>query len=716
MIPSSSLPGNPDVDTWLSFTADGEVIVRSGKVDIGQRVSAAVGLVAAEELDVAPQRIRVAVRETGTVPDEGSTAGSRSMADSAQAIRLASATARRHLLQLASVRLASEPGELEVNDGLVRVIGTNRTVSYWQLAGDQPLGIPVDPEVRVKSPSRFRLLGQPFEAPGLVDLTTGAARFVHDMVLPDMLHARVVRPPNAHSRLEELETGIASRLDGGHLVRDGSFLAVAHPSEWTATRLAGSVEAACQWSFDNRLDTRDLGEQLLTNPAVSLPVIDGEAVDQAVPELAPPPNDSVATLSVRFQRPYQMHAAIGPSAAMARLVDGRLTVWTHSQAIYTLRDCIADALERERGSVHLIHVPGAGCYGHNGADDAAFDAALVACAIPGRPVLLKWSRADEHGWEPYGPAMDSTLQASLGADGKVLAWSHETWSGTHRERAHPGSIATGAARLLASAHRAKALTPAKPSPALGKMTALHRNQDPIYRFPNQRIVKHLVPDLPLRSSALRGLGAFFNIFAIEAFMDELAAAAGTDHVEFRLRHLHDERARRVVELAARMLGPRQNDGSPSGLGRGLGFSRYKNMAGFAAVGIELSVGDDASVRLVRAVIAADAGEIIDRQGIQSQLEGGLLQSASMTLYEEVAYDAGGVTSRDWESYPILRFDNVPVIETEIIARPGESFLGVGEVTMGPTAAAIANAIHDAIGLRLRRMPFTADAIRTAALV
>jgi len=712
MATNPSLARHPRVDEWLSFDAAGGVLVRSGKVDIGQRVSAAVALVAAEELDVDPSRVRVAERVTGQVPDEGYTAGSRSMKLSAQTVRLAAATARRHLVELAGEQLAADAGELEVADGVIRVPATNRTTTYWQLGGGRPLEIPIDLHVEVKSPDAHRLLGRPFEAPGLAGLTMGATRFVHDMTLPGMLHARVVRPPHHHARLERLDPDIESRLQGGELVRDGSFLAVAHADEWTATQLAARVAAAARWSPKRGYDAGDIFEQLTTHPRTSLPVIDGAAVEGTVPPLPNPPTDAVVTLSARFQRPYQMHASMGPSAALAHLDGDVLTVWTHSQGIYPLRQSMSEALGRDLDSVRIIHAPGAGCYGHNGADDAAFDAALVACALPGRPILLKWSRTDEHCWEPYGSAMVVDMCASLGPDGRVAAWSHETYSDTHGARPRPGPGKIGPARLLASRFREPALEPPRPCPSLGMHSGLHRNADPLYDFASRRIVKHLVHDLPLRTSSLRALGAFFNVLAIESLMDELADAAGVDPIAFRILHLSDPRARTVIEAVADRLGPRGEAGS---VGRGVGFARYKNADAYAAVGIEVAVGDDARVQLRRAVIAADSGEIIDRQGLTSQLEGGLLQAASLTLYEEVDYDAYGITSRDWESYPILAFDNVPMIETVLIERPGEPFLGVGEATMGPTAGAIANAIYDAVGLRLRRVPFTPDAVRSAAL-
>ena len=709
---SNSLKGNPDVDGWLSFDADGGLTVRSGKVDIGQRISAAVALVAAEELDIGLDRVRVAPRATGEVPDEGYSSGSRSMPDSATAIRLAAATARRHLLNLAARRLESATDKLDVADGVIRARDTNRTVTYWELTGGEPLNLAIDPQASVKAPTAHRLLGRVHEAAGLAGLTTGATRFVHDMSLPGMLHGRIVRPPHYHARLVDLDIDPARDLRGGQLIRDGSFLAVVHENEWTAVQLAERVAAAARWSPERGLDAGDISDKLLGNPRSSRPVIDGAAVEQPVPPPLAVSPDAATTLTARFHWPYHMHASIGPSAALAHLDENRLTVWTHSQGIYLLRESMAEALGRDVESVHLIHAPGAGCYGHNGADDAAFDAALIACALPGRPVLLKWTRADEHAWEPYGSAMVADLSASLDADGRIVAWTHETFSGTHgtRPRAGPGGI--GPARLLASRWREPALAPPRPKPSLGSHSGQHRNQDPIYDIPMRRIVKHLVDDLPLRTSSFRGLGALLNVLAIESVMDDLARAAGTDPAAFRLRHLTDPRARRLIESVAERLGPSKRGG---GTGRGLAFARYKNSHAYAAVGIELSVDDDARVRLHRAVIAADAGEIVDRQGLISQLEGGLLQAASLTLYEAVTYDAFGIVSRDWESYPILRFDNVPTVETVLMASPDEPFLGVGEATTGPTAAAIANAICDATGLRLGRLPFTPEAIRAAAL-
>ena len=410
-----------------------------------------------------------------------------------------------------------------------------------------------------------------------------------------------------------------------------------------------------------------------------------------------------------------MHGSLAPSAALAHLADGVLTVWTHSQGIYPLRAAIAEALDLDPESVHVVHAPGAGCYGHNGSDDAALEAALIACALPGRPVLLKWSREDEHAWEPYSPAMRVELCAHLDRGGDVGYWSHETYSDTHVVRSRPGLAGSQAGKFLAPRYRANPVPEPAPAPNLTTNGGIHRNATPPYAFPETRIVKHLVHDLPLRVSALRTLGAYANVFAAESFMDELAHAAGADPLDYRRRHLEDARTRAVLDAAADRFGWTARPAATGvGTGHGIAVARYKNMKSYCAVAVEVDVGDDANVVLRRTVIAVDAGEIVDPDGLAAQLEGGFVQAASWTLLEAVAWDRDGITSRDWDSYPILRFDEIPEIETVLVDRPGEPFLGAGEASCGPTGAAIANAVFDATGLRARRLPLTPQALREVA--
>ena len=712
MAANPSLQANPALDDWLTFGPGETVTVRSGKVDIGQRISTAVALLVADELGIDPGRVEAAPVETGLSPDEGFTSGSQSMVQSGNAVRLAAATARRHLLERAARMLDVDVAALEVDDGTIRSRATNRKTSYWELAAGRPFGIDVDPAAPLRPREALGHVGTAATARAMEALVRGRPYFLHDMSLPGMLHARMVRPPHYHARLAALDEAVVGRLaaEGVEVVRDGSFLAVAAADEYAAVGAAERLAAAASWDMGGGLETRDIYESLRANERVSLPVVDGTPVEAPVP----PPADGAATLEARYERPYQMHGSLGPSAAMANFADGLLTIHTHSQGVYVLRAALAEAFGMEPGAVRTVHAPGAGCYGHNGADDAAFDAALIARALPGRPVMLKWTRGEEHAWEPYGSCASMDLRASLDGDGRITAWSHETYSDTYSMRPRPGPGRMGAARLLSARFLAEPLEPPVMAPAMGRHMGIHRNLDPLYDLPQKRLVKHLVRDMPLRVSALRSLGAYANVFAIESFMDDLAGEAGCDPVSFRLRHLSDPRGRAVIKAAAARLDPSGAD-CPEGRGRGLGFAQYKNSAAYAAVVMEVSVSDAAEIRLERCVIAADAGEIVDRAGLAAQLEGGVIQAASWTLHEAVAFDRDGIASRDWDAYPILGFDNAPAFETVLIDPGRQPFLGAGEATAGPTAAAIANAVHAATGLRLRRIPFTPEEVRAAAL-
>jgi len=448
---------------------------------------------------------------------------------------------------------------------------------------------------------------------------------------------------------------------------------------------------------------------------LSLPVRNGDAFEEPVPPLEPPPKEAVVTLHTRVERPYVMHGSIGPSAAIAQFDGGVLTIWTHTQGVFPLRMTIAESLGMDAANVRLIQKRGAGCYGHNGADDAALDAALVALAVPGKPIMLKWSREDEHAWEPYGPAMVVEVRASLDRHGRVIDWSHEAWSDTHRTRPRPGPDQAGPRRMLATHFIEDPVPPFVPEPFLSAPWAgVHRNAYPLYTFPRTRVVKHLVRGMPLRTSTLRSLGSYTNVLAIETMIDALALAAKIDPLAFRLAHLDDPRAHAVLNAVAERAnwGARANSAMR---GRGLAFAQYNNHKAYAAVIVDLSVDDAANVHVEKVTIATDAGQIVDRDGVRLQVEGGVYQAVSWTLLEEVRYAADGILTRDWESYPILRFDEAPEVEAILIDRPGEPYLGPSECSVGPTAAAIANAIHDATGLRLHRLPFNADAIRSAGL-
>jgi len=711
----SSLQQTPELDAWIRLNTDETVTIFSGKVEIGQGIKTAVAQIAADELDVALDRIRVVTADTERAPNEGITAGSMSLQTSGLALRVAAAEARQILLAMAFEELEAQTAvtSLTVADGVITDPATGRQTTYWQLLGGQKFGRRITGLARPKSPGAYRLVGQPATRLDLPDKVTGAACYVHDLELPGMVHSRVVRPPAYDARLISVaETAVRQMPGVLRVVRDGRFLAVIAEQEEQAVRAAEALRAAALWQNDPALPPMAaLYDQLVNAPAQASPVVDGTAVPEPVPPVAPPPTGA-KTLTAVYSRPYQMHAALSPSAAVAQLVDGKLTVWSHSQGVPLLQHTIAHVLGLEPERVHLIHAEGSGCYGHNGADDAALDAALLARALPGRPVSLKWTREDEHAWEPYGAAMVIKTQASLDDQGAIVDWNHDVWSYPHTARPRPGGEESG---LLAAWHLARPFAPPQPRPIHGYHFGDYRNADPLYALPQRRIVTHFVPASPLRTSSLRSLGAYANVFAIESFMDELAQAAGADPVAFRLQHLTDERAKAVIMAVAERAGWEKRPWpAKNGVGRGLAFARYKNSQCYTAVIVTVRVDwATGEIRLEQATIAADAGQIVNPDGLSNQLEGGFFQAASWTLCEEVVFDEEGITSRDWDSYPILRFTGAPVIQTVLLNRPDLPFLGGGEAAQGPTPAAIANAIFDATGVRLRRLPLTAVNMRQA---
>ena len=464
---------------------------------------------------------------------------------------------------------------------------------------------------------------------------------------------------------------------------------------------------AATWSEEANLPDEDrIFEWLITQDTEDHLVVDGVPQEGPVPPIEIP-EDAAETLEATYCRPYHMHASLGPSAAMARLDGGKMTVWTHSQGVYPLQAALAHALKMDKDDIRTIHTDAAGCYGHNGADDVALDAALLAREVPGRAVLVQWMREDENAWEPYGPAMVIQNQASLDDHGRIIDWNHDVYSTTHAGRPRASADHSG---LIAAWHVAEPMAQTPAAANMGKEAGSHRNATPYYDFPRRRIVDHFIAQRPLRVSSLRGLGTYTNLFAIESFMDELAHAAGIDPVEFRLRNLDDPRAKAVITTAAEAAD--WGSECPEGVGRGIAFNRYKNSKCYAAIVVELAVDRaTGTVQLQRAVIAGDAGQIVNPDGLANQLDGGFIQAASWTLKERVAFDRFRTTSLDWEGYPILEFSEVPEIETVLLEQPDAPYLGSGEGTQGPTPAAIANAIFAATGVRMRELPFTPERVK-----
>lgn len=710
----SSLRHTPQLDSWIRVNSDGTISIFSGKAELGQGIKTALAQIAAEELDVALSRIRVTTADTAQTPNEGSTTGSMSI-ETSSALRLAASEARHFMLGLAFEQLesATPAALLEVVDGTITDPATGRHTTYWDLMAGKRFGQPTTGFGQPKDPNKHQIVGQSEKRIDLPAKMTGAVSYVHDLDFPNMLHGRVVRPPGYHARLVSVDEQAVRAMSGVvEVVRDGSFLAVIAQHEAQVINAAAALRETSMWDYEKPIPPQEqIFDDLLSKPAQSHLIVNGSAVDDLIPEIAAPTDDA-QTLNAAYFRPYHMHASLGPSAAVAQWVDGQLTVWSHTQGAFSLQAAISRVLNMDASQIRVIHVEGSGCYGHNGADDAGFDAALLARAVPGHPVMLKWMRADEHGWEPYGSAMAMKLQASLDTNGMIIDWNHDVWSYSHSSR--PTGSAEGST-LLAAWHLAQPMAPPPPRAVRGSHFGDFRNAEPKYVFPRQRVVRHFVPDSPLRTSALRSLGAYANIFAIESFMDELAHAAGVDPVEFRLRHLHDERAKAVLTAAAEKAAWHSRSAlSKPDHGWGVGFVQYKNRQCYAAVIVELEVDrESGAIRLKRATIAADAGQVVNPNGLSNQLEGGFMQGASWTLKEQVTFNAHHITSLDWETYPILRFSEAPIIETVILNRPELPFLGSGEVTQNPAPAAIANAVFDAVGVRLRQIPFTPERVKDA---
>jgi CO/xanthine dehydrogenase Mo-binding subunit len=696
----------PELDRWLAFNPDGTVMVNTGKVEIGQGIRTAIAMIAAEELDVAVNRIVVQTADTEVTPNEFITAGSMSIEGSGSAVRVASATARTVLLEMAAADLDVPLHTLIVEDGVITSADSNEQTDYWSLQGGHHFGVTIVDVPELKDPDTYTTVGHKGHRVDLPDKVRGNAAFVHDMTLPGMRYGRVVKPPNPNASLVSAPDELA--IAGVEIVQDGSFLGVIADREETAVRAAEALSAEARWEVEPLATTPEaIPEYLRQNVAASYAVEDGTPREGSVTN-PDTPKDATITHNATYYRPYQMHGSLGPSAALAQYMNGKLTVYSHSQGVEILKLALADVLGLPEDEVHIVHAEGSGCYGHNGADDVALDAALLAIASEPDPIKVQWSRADEHGFEPYGPATLIDMQASLDGSGRIVDWHHESIGFSHAGRPRP---TPGYSNLQPSWSRERAMAPAPRRPALMAEVGIHRNLEPIYAFPRKHLVKHFVAESPLRTSSLRSLGAFANVFAIESFMDELAHAAERDPFEFRIAHLEDRRAVDVLDVLRERAPEVSTDANA---GRGLAIARYKNRQAWCAILVDLHVDDDASISLDNATIVADAGLVIDSDGLTNQLEGGFIQAASWTLKEAVDWDENGVTTLDWSSYPILGFSEVPSIETFLVDRRGEPALGVGEASTGPAPAAIANAVFAATGLRLREIPFTPERIRAAA--
>jgi CO/xanthine dehydrogenase Mo-binding subunit len=694
-----SIINNRRMEKWLRFQPDRTVKLAVGKVEIGQGVLIALSQIAAEELDVGIDRIDILSGDTADAPDEGSTSSSQSIEVSGRSVRLISAELRVRVLGRLAQRLNCAPEELSVEDGVFLQDGKPTGHDYWSFSGPEDFAAEIEGSAQPKPPAAYKVVGQPVPRRDLIAKVTGAA-FIHDIARPDLLHGRILRQPSRGAVLASLNEAAVRKAAGSaiQIVRVGNFVAfvgvdetvvqraavaaLAH-AKWTGVRVLRPEQQEAAWFRDQPSDDRHIGD-----PG--------------------PPAETGVVVSETYSRPFVAHAALAPSCGLAEYRGGHLSVWSHTQGVYPLRNSISGILGLKPEQVTVRHAHGAGCYGHNGADDAALDAAIIAMQIPDHCIRVQWRREEEFGFEPVSTAHMTRLRAALDANGRPVDWTAEVWAGSHVQRPVFGGTMLAHEALPNPPPPAKANDPGEANGGGGT-----RNGFPLYDFPAKRVIHHLALQTPVRTSSLRGLGALPNVYALECFMDELAERAGMDPVAYRLSMLSDPRARLLIENVADRCGWVSR--GPVGTGRGLGlaWSRYKNKAAYACVAVELEVDQDISLRRVWA--AADAGLVINPDGARNQLEGGIVHAASMTLKEQVTMDGDGITSLDWDRYPIMKFSEVPEIEVVIIHNPDFPTLGMGECTFGPTAAAIGNAVAHALGVRIRDMPLTRERI-AAALV
>jgi CO/xanthine dehydrogenase Mo-binding subunit len=712
---SESLKAHPLLRQWLGLSATGQLQAFSGKVDLGQGISHALRLIVAQELRLSPSLINMVPASTHTSPDEAVTSGSLSVQHSGAALRCAAAHWRELCRLEMAKRYEVSVSTVRCENGQFSVQGTKQTASYADLTSAEMWQSTID-STHVQSPHAAQdtdaSLTQPTaHRPDVASKVFGEFEYIQDRVLPNMCHGMVFRPGTLTAEViaHDMQTLVHHvQVQSGVLRvhQDGLLLGVLAETEYALSRVVKYIEDGVAqgkfWHCHAEVpDANDLPNWLKAQELDTTVVADisSEA-----------PTNAVQYLSAEFHRPYVQHASIGLCCGLAQWTDDaqQLEVWSHSQGIYNLRRDIALAFDISTEQVHVSHAEGAGCYGHNGADDVAFDAAWLAQLVPGRPVRVQWTRQAELGHAPLAPAMAVEIQAGVNAEGHIAEWTQTVWGQGHGTR--PGRGKTPA--LLGTWQTAQ---PQPVTMAVNAAMAVgggsERNAQPPYDIASVKVLNHRVLNMPFRVSAIRALGAPTNVFAAESVMDELAVRASQDPLAFRLAHLRNTgqvRAAAVLQKSADMAGwtASRPANKLEGWGRGLAYARYKNTGAYCAVVVELVVEE--KVKLHKLWTAVDLGHVVDANGAANQIEGGALQAASWALCESAQLSPQGIASNNWDNYPILKFSDTPAVEVVLMSQPNEPSLGAGECSSGPTCAAIANAIFDAIGVRMRAMPFTPD--------
>jgi nicotinate dehydrogenase subunit B len=686
------LPPN-QLDSWLIIHKDGTVTVLTGKVELGTGVSTSLRQIVADELDCAFEKITWVQGDTANTVDQAPTFGSQTIKRGGSQLRQAAAEAKATLLSLASARLGVAVETLTVSQGLIS--GGKKSVTYAELLGGLSFNGEITGKIKPKNAGDYKLVGRSVPRVDIPAKASGEHIYLQNLRLPAMLHGRVIRPPSVGAKLLRVDETSVKEIPGlVKIVVKENFVGVVCAREEQAIRAASELKIT--WQETPSLPAMNqLADTLRKISSNDKPPANSGDVEAAL-------SASAKTLKAIYQWPYQLHASMGPSCAVADVSNSQATIWSATQGAHQLRPTIAHLTGIASANVRVIYIEAAGCYGHNAADDAAADAALLSQAV-GKPVRVQWMRYDEHAWEPLGPAMVMEVRGGLDTQGNVTAWDYQVWTPTHSSRPNgsAGSLLAGA--LIGM------------SAGTANQSGADRNANHTYDFKNNRVMVHWLNSSPLRASALRGLGSPQNTFANESFIDELAHAAGVDPVDFRLRHMSDPRAKAVLEAAAQKAGwPNRPAPAQAGLksGRGVAYVRYERTEAYVAAVVDIEVNPaDGQVRVTRVVVAHDCGLIVNPNGLRNQIEGNVIQATSRTLKEEVKFDRSKVTSLDWSLYPILRFPEIPEVVVELIERPDQPSVGAGEATTSAIPAAIANAIFNATGARLRTVSFTPERVK-----
>jgi nicotinate dehydrogenase subunit B len=687
-----------EVDSFLTINKAGLVTIYSGKVDLGTGVTTALRQIVAEELDVPMSHIELVQGDTLLTPDQGNTWGSLTIQIGGMQIRQASAAARQALLAEAAKKLGTD--QLTVSAGVVS--DGRKKVSYGDLIGGKNFSITLDPKqpVKEKAPKDYTVVGKSQPRVDIPDKATGRFTYMQDFRVPGMLHGRVVRPPAIGAKLESVDDNALKNISGiVKVVREGDFLAVVASNEWDAVRGATAIKAT--WSKSETLhDQAKLWEHVRATK-----IAKEEEYGKVGNTAEAMAKEGVKLIKATYDFAIHTHGSIGPSCAVAEFKDGTLTSWSASQATHALRKQLAQMFALPPEKVRCLYLEGAGCYGRNGHEDAAADAALLAKAM-GRPVRVQWSRADEHGWDPKGPPTLMDMRASMDAEGNVTAWEGDFYM---PQQTPGGFLVPLVAATLSGMPAADHIAPGN----------VFQNSAVQYKFPNTKSVCKRLETTPFRPSWIRTPGRMQNTYANECFMDELAAAANMDPLAFRLKYLDDKRG---IELLDRMAKVAKWDKRPSPQkasgnvlkGRGMAYVKYELVRTYIGAVAEVEIDRRTGViKVPKFFVVHDCGQVINPDGLKNQIEGSVMQTVSRTLIEELKFDRSQVTSLNWASYPIMTFPQAPEIVIELIDRPTEKPWGAGEPAAAVIPSAISNAVFDATGVRLRSIPYTPSKVLTA---